>query len=100
MATNTTRATPTDADAPRPRLTDASPRRSTDMVTTNTPAPASTSDEQVRAAACHMYDAECALHAAHQSHVDAWITAASEKLHQAVGEHIAATAAPNGPEQP
>lgn len=49
--------------------------------------------------ACHLYDAEYALHAAHQSHVDAWITAASQKLHQAVVEHIAATAAQNGPEQ-
>jgi hypothetical protein len=48
--------------------------------------------------ACHLYDAD--PHAAHQSHVDAWITAASQKLHQAVVEHIAATAAQNGPEQP
>jgi hypothetical protein len=91
MATNTTRATPTDADESRPRLTDASPRRSTDMVTTTTPA--STSDEQVRIAACHMYDAECALHVAHQSHVDAWIAAANSKLHAAIAEHLAAVAA-------
>jgi hypothetical protein len=93
MATNTTRATPTDADAPRPRLTDASPRRSTDMVTTNTPVTASTSAEQVRIAACHLYDAECALHVAHQSHVDAWIAAANSKLHAAIAEHLAAVAA-------
>ncbi|HEY8676656.1 MAG TPA: hypothetical protein VIO13_11920 [Candidatus Dormibacteraeota bacterium] len=54
----------------------------------------------VRATALDWCREECALHAAHQSHVEAWITAASEKLHQAVVEHIAATAAQNGPEQP
>lgn len=63
------------------------------MVTTNTPATASTSDEQVRIAACHMYDAECALHVAHQSHVDAWIAAANSNLHAAIAEHLAAVAA-------
>ncbi len=35
-------------------------------------------------AAQHLYDAECALHAAHQSHVDRWITAANGKLHRAI----------------
>lgn len=40
----------------------------------------------------HLYDAECALHNAHQSHVDAWITAASDRLHAAVAEHLAAQA--------
>jgi hypothetical protein len=35
-------------------------------------------------AAAHVYDAECALHAARQSEVDGWITAASNKLHQAI----------------
>jgi hypothetical protein len=69
------------------------------MTTKTHPAQTSTSDP-IAATACHLYDAECALHAAHQSHVEAWITAASEKLHQAVVEHIAATAAQNGPEQP
>ncbi len=71
------------------------------MVTTatTTPAPASPAvdqvdvDEQVRVAACHMYDAECALHIAHQTHVDAWVAAARTKLHQAVGEYLAAIAA-------
>ncbi|PZS29519.1 MAG: hypothetical protein DLM61_12735 [Pseudonocardiales bacterium] len=62
------------------------------MVTTNTPTTTSTTDEQIRAAACHMYDAECALHIAHQSHVDSWIMAASLKLHEAITEHLAAIA--------
>jgi len=35
-------------------------------------------------AAARLYDSEVALHAAHQSHVDAWITAASDRLHEAV----------------
>ena len=48
---------------------------------------------RVAAAAQHLYDAECALHAAHQSHVDAWIAAASDRLHEAVAEHLAAEAA-------
>jgi hypothetical protein len=66
------------------------------MVTTRTPSPASTSDEQVRVAACHMYDAECALHIAHQSHVDAWVVVASAKLHAAIAEHLMAVAASRG----
>ena len=37
-----------------------------------------------------MYDAEIALHAAHQSHVGAWITAAADRLHEAIVEHTAA----------
>lgn len=70
------------------------------MVTTATTTPATAGpsvdqvdvDEQVRVAACHMYDAECALHIAHQSHVDAWIAAANFKLHAAIAEHLAALA--------
>ena len=42
----------------------------------------------VDACACDLYDAECALHAAHQSGVEAWITAAAEKLHQAVEAYL------------
>ena len=37
-------------------------------------------------AAQHLYDAECALHIARQSRVDAWITAAADHLHLAVLE--------------
>jgi hypothetical protein len=46
----------------------------------------------VAACACHLYDAECALHAAHQSGVDAWIAAAADKLHQAVADYLVAVA--------
>jgi hypothetical protein len=46
--------------------------------------------ERVRAAEGSMYDAEVALHAAHQSHVGAWITAAGDRLHEAIVEHTAA----------
>jgi hypothetical protein len=63
------------------------------MVTTRTPSPTSTGGEQVRVAAGHLYDAECALHIAHQSHVDAWVVAASAKLHTAIAEHLMAVAA-------
>src|SRR2546422_843592 len=42
------------------------------------------SNDPVAVTACHLYDAECALHTAHQSHVDAWAEAASHKLHQAL----------------
>ncbi len=42
-----------------------------------------------RACACHLYDAECALHAAHQTGNDAWIDAANAKLHVAVVEYLA-----------
>jgi hypothetical protein len=60
------------------------------------PAPTSSGDSSVapdvdrlRAAAGRVYDAECALHQARQSHVDAWVTAAADKLHLAVGEYLA-----------
>jgi hypothetical protein len=44
-------------------------------------------------AVAHVYDAECALHAARQTQVDAWISAASDKLHQAILELDAAAPA-------
>ncbi|MDQ1749690.1 MAG: hypothetical protein QOE71_746 [Pseudonocardiales bacterium] len=43
-------------------------------------------------AAYALYEAELALHDAHQSHVDAWIQAASEHLHLAVVAHLTAEA--------
>ena len=46
----------------------------------------------LRIAAGRLYDAECALHTARQSHLDGWIAAASEKLHDAVTEYLAAIA--------
>lgn len=53
-------------------------------------APEATHEDQdlVRTAAAHLYDAECALHNAHQAHVDAWITAANQKLHEAVSAYL------------
>jgi hypothetical protein len=54
-----------------------------------------TSEERRRAedAARHLYDAEVALHIAHQTHVDAWITAAADRLHDALVEHLRAVEA-------
>lgn len=40
--------------------------------------------------AAKLYDAECALHAAHQTGVDEWISAAADALHLAVVRHEAA----------
>lgn len=57
-----------------------------------------TRSPRVQAAAQHLYDAECALHIAHQSHVDAWIAAAADRLHEAVIEHLAAQADTELPE--
>jgi hypothetical protein len=37
-----------------------------------------------KAASVRLYEVEVALHAAHQSHVDQWVQAASEHLHLAV----------------
>ena len=47
-------------------------------------------------AAHNLFEAELALHDAHQSHVEAWIAAASDKLHQAVLDHLAATCEQHG----
>ena len=50
--------------------------------------------EQAVAARDHaaraLYLAELALHDAHQTHVDAWIGAANDRLHVAVARHSAA----------
>jgi hypothetical protein len=53
-------------------------------------------ESRVTLAARHLYEAELALHDAHLSHVEAWIVAASDKLHQAVVEHLAATREQDG----
>lgn len=55
------------------------------MITTVAPA----GQDRIGRAAAHLYDAECALHAAHRSGVQAWITAADRKLHKAVSEYLA-----------
>ena len=42
------------------------------------------------ATANRLYEAEVALHGAHQSHEDAWIAAAGDKLHDALVDYMAA----------
>jgi hypothetical protein len=68
------------------------------VITSIAPAPDQAGHDCVQIAAVHVYDAECALHAAHQSGVDAWINAANEKLHEAVAEYL--TAASTDPASP
>jgi hypothetical protein len=69
--------------------TDASPDEGGAMTTT-THATAvvatvdSTAEDRVRQAARRLFEAELALHDAHQSHVDQWIGAAADRLHEAV----------------
>ena len=46
--------------------------------------------ERTRAASRHVFDAECALHIAHQSHVESWVEAASQRLHEALAEYLTA----------
>jgi hypothetical protein len=53
-------------------------------------------ENRAAATARHLFEAEVALHIAHQSHVDAWIAAAGDKLHQAVVEHLAAIGGQDG----
>jgi hypothetical protein len=40
-------------------------------------------------AALALYETELALHDAHQSQIDTWIAATSDRLHLAVARHIA-----------
>jgi hypothetical protein len=61
----------------------------TTLITTRTTV--STSPDRVGLAAGRLYDAEFALHAARETHVDAWIAAAYDKLHLAILEHSAAS---------
>jgi len=44
----------------------------------------------VNDAARHLYDAEVALHIARQTGVGSWISAAYDRLHEAVAGHMAA----------
>ncbi len=79
------------------------------MPTTATAAGPGT-DQRLHAAARQLHDAECALHTAHQTHVDAWIAAANRKLAEAIVDHLAAAAeqrrsdraarAPSSPDDP
>ena len=62
-------------------------------VTTMTPqAPTSVAAiyEREADAARRLYDAEIALHIARQTGVDAWISAAYDRLHEAIAAHTAA----------
>ncbi len=47
-------------------------------------------------AARHLYDAEAALHIARQAGVGSWISAAYDRLHEAVAGHLAAVEALEG----
>lgn len=44
------------------------------MVITATAGASAADEDRAHATACHLYHAGCALHVAHQTHVDAWIT--------------------------
>jgi hypothetical protein len=46
-----------------------------------------TAEDRVKTAATRLYDAEGALHAARQSHVDSWVAAAYDRLHEAVEDY-------------
>jgi len=63
------------------------------MVTQQHPSTDGVDEDEQRITAEHLYNAECALHAAHQSHIDAWIAAASNRLHEALSESLAVDAA-------
>ena len=69
-------------------------------MTTTTTGPADTTDNRsarvMRAeTARRLYEAEWALHCAHQTGIDAWIAAASDHLHEAVREYLLARATDN-----
>jgi cellobiose-specific phosphotransferase system component IIA len=60
------------------------------MTTTTTITATRTSD--VESAARCLHQAEQALHDAHTTHVDAWIAAAADRLHEAVETYLTAVA--------
>ena len=51
-----------------------------------------TAEDRVETAARRLYDAEVALHTARQTHVDQWISAAYDRLHEAVTNYRFAVA--------
>jgi hypothetical protein len=64
-------------------------------MTTTTTGPADTTHNRsaqiIRAeTARRLYEAEWALHCAHQTGIDAWIAAASDHLHEAVRDYLLA----------
>lgn len=48
---------------------------------------ATTSTHDLETAARRMYDAEVALHIARQTRVDAWVTSAGDRLHDAIVDY-------------
>jgi hypothetical protein len=62
----------------------------TTMVIDHASADSDQTQNRVHSAADLLYAAECALHDARQTHVDAWIKAAADKLHDAIATHLAA----------
>jgi hypothetical protein len=62
------------------------------MATLTTSATHDAIDDRLSTAARHLYDAECAVHVAHQTHVDAWIAAASDRLDEALNQYFSALA--------
>ena len=63
--------------------------------TSQASAPQITPQNRVDAAVRRLHDTESAVCAAHQSHVEEWITAANTQLRDAATEYLAATAAQN-----
>lgn len=49
-----------------------------------------TAEAELRNAACAVRNAECALHDAHGTHYDAWISAASDHLHDTLVIYLVA----------
>jgi hypothetical protein len=66
-------------------------------VTPQAPMTVAAIDEREADAARRLYDAEIALHIARQTGVDAWISAAYDRLHEAIAAHTAAVALPAHP---
>ena len=69
-------------------------------MTVSTAASTAPAPDQLQAAvdgaAKRLYDAEAALHIARQAGVGSWISAAYDRLHEAVAAHLAAVAALEG----
>jgi hypothetical protein len=59
---------------------------------TRTGAAGTAKEDHAHATARYLYDAECALHIARQTHVDAWINTASDRLHQAAADRLCGVA--------
>ncbi|PZS25795.1 MAG: hypothetical protein DLM61_19500 [Pseudonocardiales bacterium] len=62
----------------------------TASITTGSPATSpSPNPIALAAAAARLFRAEIALHDAHQTHVDSWIAAANDRLHEALVDYLA-----------